>query len=161
MLMGIGRIVPRDLTLWRYKIPTTVKIFVFLLLRKKILTQDVLRRRNIGCAIGCVVCNSITIETAKHLLFQCDYAVQVWQGLGARLGIKILANGQAIQDIWLNSLQQQGNWHWKKNMPILLSAACWLLWKHPNGIVFRDRRMLPTILVDRIIHELEMWVKYC
>lgn len=161
ILMGIGRIVPRDVQLWRYKISTTVKVFVFLLLRKKILTQDVLRRRNIGCTMGCVVCGSTGIELARHLMFQCSYTVQIWRGLEEELGIRILTTGQTVQEIWLNSMQLQSNRYWKKNRSVLLSATCWLIWKNRNAIVFNDRRMLPRMLVQRIIHEFQMWVKYC
>lgn len=140
---------------------STVKVFLFLLLRETILTQDVLQSRNIGCDIGCVVCQSTDIETAIHLIFQCSYAVQTWQEVQSRIGVRIIASGQSLQEIWHNSLQLQGNRYWYKMKPILISCGCWLLWKQRNGIVFNDKRLPPRILADRIVHEFQMWAKFC
>ena len=45
-IMGEGRAIDSIRVVWKYKIPQTVKIFSYLLLKGKILTRDVLQQRN-------------------------------------------------------------------------------------------------------------------
>lgn len=46
MIMGGGKIQSRYVVMWKYKVPPTGRIFGYLLLRNKILTQEVLRKRH-------------------------------------------------------------------------------------------------------------------
>lgn len=71
LLMGGGRIFWPLRQTWGYSIPPTVKIFIHLLLLDKILTREVMQRRNFHCSLECALCDSQEPETAKHLFFDC------------------------------------------------------------------------------------------
>lgn len=52
-MIGVGKIKDRYSDIWKYKIPDTVKVFIFLMLGRKILAQDVLLRGRIRCDVSC------------------------------------------------------------------------------------------------------------
>ncbi len=65
--------------LWGLRIPLKLKIFVWPVLRYKLLTADRLAKRGwIGPTI-CSLC-SAGGENLDHLLFLCPYARSVWEG---------------------------------------------------------------------------------
>lgn len=56
--------------IWRLKIPTKVKVFLWLVLKKRLLTIDNLLRRRWSGYIVCVMCG-VDLETVDHLLVGC------------------------------------------------------------------------------------------
>lgn len=76
---------------WKAKVPPSVRIFGYLLLKKKILRRDVLLRRRVQCDRQCVMCSTNSDETAVHLLFRCAYARRVWRTVDDKLGFQLLA----------------------------------------------------------------------
>lgn len=63
--------------IWRCHAPINVKIFVYLVLKERILTHDMMERRGMKCDLPYVVCSTCLIETPLPLLFLCPYAKQV------------------------------------------------------------------------------------
>ena len=63
--------------LWKLKIPLKIKIFLWFLHRKELLTKDNLaKRRWIGCK-KCVFCDAD--ESAEHLFVKCTFARDIWR----------------------------------------------------------------------------------
>jgi hypothetical protein len=61
---------------WKYRIPEKIKIFMWLVVQKAILTKDnMLIRKWQGCP-GCYLCNAP--EMVDHLLFSCPVAKVIW-----------------------------------------------------------------------------------
>ncbi|KAJ1703351.1 hypothetical protein LUZ63_003130 [Rhynchospora breviuscula] len=73
---GVGS--PYHTLLWKLKIPPKVKVFLWVVLLDRALTQQNLLKRNRPTISACKCCNHDIIETATHLFVQCDYAVQLW-----------------------------------------------------------------------------------
>ena len=64
--------------LWRLKVPLKIKIFMWFLYKKVLLTKDNLaKRRWHGCKKKCVFCDSD--ETIDHLFISCSMARLVWR----------------------------------------------------------------------------------
>ena len=63
-----GRVIMQNLEVWTAKVPPSVRIFGYLMMKRKILTRDVLRRRGVNCERHYVICLSNSGETAVHLL---------------------------------------------------------------------------------------------
>jgi hypothetical protein len=59
--------------LWKSKVQPKCKFFMCLLLRKRILTDDVLHTRGMNHGEQCTLCDQEQ-ETATHLVFDCPYA---------------------------------------------------------------------------------------
>lgn len=65
--------------IWRFSIPQSVKFFLFLLLKNKLLTREVLIRRSFNCADqSCPMCDSETLETTMHRFSQCHHSREIW-----------------------------------------------------------------------------------
>lgn len=69
MLSQFGKIRGQYSGFWKCKVPSSVKIFPFLMLHGKILTREVLSRRGMQIPIHCVMCSNAQIESIAHVLF--------------------------------------------------------------------------------------------
>jgi hypothetical protein len=67
--------------LWRMKIPSKVKIFMWRALHGILPLKSILYNRHIGTTGGCPICNQGP-EDISHLLFQCETARELWNNLG-------------------------------------------------------------------------------
>lgn len=153
----------RHAALWKFKVPPTVKIFIFLLLKNSLLTHDNMLRRNMRCNLPCTLCENCPVECAFHVFFLCPYAVHVWFILSRKVGFTLMHTGVDIQATWEFSIRNLGSrgGDWKKRGTSLMVCACWMMWKQRNSRIFSDERMQPQMLVDRIWHESVLWMKNC
>ena len=62
--------------LWKTKVPTNIRFFLWLLARKSILTRDNLLKRGWKGDKNCVFCGKA--ETIDHLFFLCSVAKTIW-----------------------------------------------------------------------------------
>ena len=70
---------------WIWKCPCQPKhkVFFWLLLKDRLSTRNVLRRRNMNLeSYNCVLCNNSVEETLEHLFLHCNFARQCWNILG-------------------------------------------------------------------------------
>jgi hypothetical protein len=68
------------------KLPHKIKVFLWLVLRNKILTKDNLKKRNWQGSDGCVFCG--LLESINHLFFDCLVARYVWRVIQVSLNLK-------------------------------------------------------------------------
>lgn len=61
-----------------YKIPPSVKIFMYLLIQNRLFTCDVMIRRGFNCSTTCVMCDN-SDETAMHLFLSVLFCVEYGQ----------------------------------------------------------------------------------
>lgn len=148
IMSGAGKIKWRFQRIWKFKIPPTVKLFLFFLLRGKVLTREVMRRRNFQCEEICEMCSCNQIESAMHLFFQCQYAKELWR----RLGMPSNGIDQSVEDAWLGVSTTD---------PILSACAIWEIWKSRNAAIFEEKRVPLDVTVQWIIHEATLWKKFC
>jgi hypothetical protein len=86
--------------MWKIKIPMRVKTFIWLILKKSILTRDVLLHRGGLCPKNCLLCGSN--ETIDHLFFACPLARYVWNVIIVSFGFnRPFSNVQECVNIWL------------------------------------------------------------
>ncbi|XP_078158176.1 uncharacterized protein LOC144553858 [Carex rostrata] len=104
LLMGGGRISWPFKQIWKQHIPPTVKIFTHLLLLDKMLTREVMMRRNFHCTAECEMCDGHEVESSFHLFFVCGYAMQVWNRVLPGTAISMLTLRDIVQDSWLASV---------------------------------------------------------
>jgi hypothetical protein len=62
--------------IWKAKIPLNIKIYIWMVAQKAILTKDNMIVRGWQGDPGCNFCGSL--ETVDHLLFSCPIAKVVW-----------------------------------------------------------------------------------
>lgn len=85
-------------TIWKLKCPETVRIFIYLLLKGRLLTRDVMARSNCDHCHLCDLCDACSLETAMHLFFECPYVSQVWFHAERTQRSRFLVLGDSIQN---------------------------------------------------------------
>lgn len=148
IMIGAGKIRWPFTGIWKLKLPPTVKGFLFLFLKGKILTREVLRRRNFQCELRCEMCNDQQVESALHLFFRCRHAQAIWSGLGLRGGNQYQTVGESWKEV-------------SDRDSILASSAIWELWKCRNRAIFDNKKVAIDVTVQWIIHEATLWRKFC
>lgn len=148
--------------IWKYRVPQTVNIFCYLLLRNRIQTKQNLRRRGMNCETTCMMCNNCPTESDAHLIFLCPCAISMWFYLGIRGDSIITANQMSVSAIWSKFQQKaasQGD-NLKKYMARILCAV-WALWKQRNEVLFGGSKIPPKMLAERIEQDAKLWETYC
>ncbi|XP_078443744.1 uncharacterized protein LOC144713124 [Wolffia australiana] len=133
-------LIPRSRILWRRRIPLKVKIFGWLLLRRRLVTRQFRQRWYPGNTAECVLCSG-AVEDCGHLFFRCPTAQAVWQAAGVGS-----VDPATEEDFW-NSIsgglfRQEPEWQ-------RIFAHLWAIWLHRNEVIFKGRP--PS--VDAILHD--------
>lgn len=153
--------------IWKGRAPPKVKIFTYLLLQDRILIHEVMERRGIPCQLQCVMCTSSAVETSVHLVYQCQYAQQVWSRIENKWGVKLVNNTILVPDsipfLWQSSWQvikRLGNMS-RKEWAVHLMGVSWHLWLQRNELIFRGKSLPAKFLADRAWGDGESWLKWC
>jgi hypothetical protein len=73
-------------SIWKVKAPPRVAFFVWTAALGKILTMDILCKRNIMVAEWCCMCKHGG-ESIDHLFLHCEVATEIWSGILQLFGI--------------------------------------------------------------------------
>jgi hypothetical protein len=124
---------PAYKAIWRAKIPEKVRIFMWLIAQKAVLTKDNMIRKNWQGDPNCYFCGSI--EIVEHLLFNCPIAMVVWGVVALSIHQKYMPNSYEQSDPWI-----------KKALPggevvhmFGLAVICWSIWKARNMACFEKK----------------------
>lgn len=123
--------------IWRLKIPPTVRIFTYLWLEGRLLTHDVMERRELLRDLKCATCANCALETALHLFVKCSTAI--WSRVSLLLGHRIMYEGDNIQLTFNRSSKNCRERMSKQTWGIFFMASCWFLWKERNSSVFEGK----------------------
>lgn len=109
------------------------------------------------------MCNSCALETAAHLLFHCTYARRVWHLLAMKLGIRVMVPGSDIQEIWDESFREMcRNGAIKEEIwTCWFVCALWEIRKQQNVVIFKDTKVPPWLIANKIVSEVKLWRQYC
>ncbi|KAJ3705118.1 hypothetical protein LUZ61_008823 [Rhynchospora tenuis] len=138
--------------LWKMKVPPKVKIFLWILLLDRVLTQQNLLIRNWPTIPACQCCDNTTLETSYHLFVSCDYARQIWTLLQVRFSLPFLTFSADLNGFWLQNRAYIGQF-WD----IIWAAATWAIWKERNRRIFANKIMPPNLLMAEICASIVAW----
>ena len=78
-LSGFSHPHPAFKWIWKSACQNKHKVFFWLVLKDRISTSELLRRKNMNLEhYNCVLCSNRVDETLMHLLLQCPFATQCW-----------------------------------------------------------------------------------
>lgn len=128
-LIGHRQIHPVYRWLWKLACQNKRKIFFWLILKDRLSTRALLRRRNMQLPdYSCVLCHHNVEEDLAHLLFHCSFASACWSTLSVI--IPSTPDPCAVVD----SLKLQ------LGLPFFLEiivTMCWSIWMMRNDAIFR------------------------
>jgi hypothetical protein len=164
--MGHSQIHDSYKWLWKSKCQPKHKVFFWLLLKDRLNTRNILRRKNMELAsFDCVFCVNSTEETAQHLFLQCPFAGQCWDS------IQIEAPMNTNFPEAVSQIKDQIQSSFFMETIILMS---WSIWKTRNNqifegippsigsakLLFRKELLLLTHRVkDQHLQVLEAWIQ--
>jgi hypothetical protein len=116
--------------IWKAKIPLKIKIFMWLVAQKAILTKDNMLIKNWKGDLGCCFCGGL--KTVDHLLFSCPVAKVVWGVIAVCFGQRIRPSSYEEFWPWIQKALVGG----EKMYMLGLSAICWAVLTAKNKNCF-------------------------
>jgi hypothetical protein len=91
--------------IWKMKVPLKIKIFMWFLHRKVILTKDNLIKRNWNGNDSCCFC--VNDESIQHLFFECPLAKLIWRIIHMTFGLEPPKNTAHLFGNWLKGIPKK------------------------------------------------------
>ncbi|XP_074349748.1 uncharacterized protein LOC141689374 [Apium graveolens] len=134
--------------LWNLKIPPKVKNFLWRASTNCLPTKDLLQQKRIPVNILCPICHD-TSETILHCLVLCPFAEICW----TRVHVQPIHGVFHSFCEWLLLLFEQLD---KKEVHISV-MVCWMLWKHRNELVWNQRSLEISKILESACSILNQW----
>jgi hypothetical protein len=138
--------------IWKIKVPLKIKIFMWFLHRKVILTKDNLVKRSWQGCKSCSFCHKD--ETIQHLFFDCSFAKIVWRIIHMTFGISPPTTVSNLFGNWLANIPK------KELMQVRVGvcAILWAMWNVRNDFIFNKPKK-PSFLqvIPMATHWIRMW----
>jgi hypothetical protein len=139
--------------LWKIKIPLKIKIFMWFLIYKVLLTKDNLAKRKWNGCQKCCFCDST--ETVNHLFITCPFVKIIWRMVYLTYNIPPPANVTNMFGKWLNGVCKDD----KHKIRVGISAICWSVWRTRNDIIFNKQNGTNFLqVIRRAAHWIQQWV---
>ena len=93
---------------WKRRLPLKIKIFAWLLLRRRLMTRSLRHRMVPDSHVECRLC-ARAVEDCPHLFFACPLAQEVWQATG--VGRLVVTSEEAFwQSLSGSSFRREAEW---------------------------------------------------
>jgi hypothetical protein len=119
--------------MWKSKIPSKIKIFLWLVMNNAILTKDNMIRRKWKGDPACYFCPHD--ESVNHLFFQCNVAKAVWAIIAKCIGADNIPRSFSQSWTWADRWLPSG----KKFHAIGIVGVYWAIWKTCNKVCFEGK----------------------
>ncbi|CAN1126971.1 Putative ribonuclease H protein At1g65750 [Linum perenne] len=130
-------------TVWRWKGPSRVKHFLWLVAHNRILTNVERQRRHLTNEAGCQRCTGLNEDTL-HVIRDCKVAREVWSSL-----LPPGFDGNFFTDdlqTWLQHGLKHAEWG------LSFGITLWILWKARNETTFESKLATCDQLRLRVLH---------
>jgi hypothetical protein len=138
--------------IWKIKVPLKIKIFMWFLHHKVILTKDNLAKRNWEGSKTCVFCDKD--ESIQHLFFECPLAKTVWRIIFLAFSISPPSNITNLFGNWLSGIA-------KKDLIQIRVGVCaivWAIWNVRNDFIFNKQKPHSFLqVIPLAIHWIRTW----
>jgi hypothetical protein len=113
---------------WKIIAPPRIHIFLWLVVKNKILTRENMSKRKPLDDMSCLSCSDA--ETVNHPFFSCCVAKCAWEALSEVMKFQTGGDFESIAKLWLQNKKY-------KFVNLRIAAMLWTLWKSRNDIVFQ------------------------
>jgi hypothetical protein len=138
--------------IWKMKVPLKIKVFMWFLHRKVILTKDNLIKRQWNGNDKCCFCDNK--ESIQYLFFDCPLAKIIWRIIHMTFGLSPPKNINNLFGNWLKGIPKDDL------VPIRVGvcAVIWALWNTRNGFVFNKPNKNSFLqVIPMATHWIRMW----
>jgi len=147
-LSGHSPIHPAFKWLWNCSCQPKHKVFFWLLLKDRLSTRELLKRKNMVLQeYSCVLCNTSVDESLLHLFLHCPFSISCW----AIINIQVDPNLGPFE----NLMSFRDQLHEPFFMEIIV-LMCWVIWKARKDLIFRQINPNIHIAKQCFLDELQM-----
>lgn len=126
--------------------PAKIKVFLWLMNKKSILTRGNLLKRGWKGDKCCFFCGQD--ESIDHLFFTCSVARLIWSLLKCAFDLNsIPLNLNDCFDRWIKTFPKLD----KRLVLVGVSALFWSIWKCRNDIVFNRRKFCDPMVIVKLM----------
>nr|GMD37695.1 LINE-type retrotransposon LIb DNA [Ipomoea batatas] len=131
---------------WKVKTAERCRMFLWLAVKNKLLTNAVRARRQLTDEDGCTACREFC-ESIDHILMHCDVARTCWRKTHTPTSFTLGAASPFIQWLKLNcsSKEMMNDVPWS----LIFTCTCWELWKARNKRIFEHVNPSPQEIIRR------------
>jgi hypothetical protein len=138
--------------IWKIKVPLKIRIFMWFLLKRVLLTKDNLARRNWQGSKKCCFCDKD--ESIQHLFLSCPLAKIVWQIVYMAFNITPPTNITNMFGNWLSGVAKVN----KAHIRVGVCALLWAVWNTRNDYIFNKAKSTSFMqVVPMATHWIRMW----
>ena len=124
---------------WHVKVPQRIKLFTWLLLHDKLLTNATRARRHLTNDPSCLECGA-SMESSEHVLRLCPKARDVWASLTAT-GLDFSFDELNFMEWFFHNT---GGNHADRDWSTKFLTTLWYLWKWTCSACLNDSRDIPN-----------------
>lgn len=129
-LIGFTQASPFFKWLWASSNLGHHKFFFWLLIRDRLNTRNLLRRKNMVLDnYHCVLCHLRCEETCFHLFFDCPFSRDCWSTMSINWDTNL-----SPLDMMIQARQNFGSPIFRE----IIITACWIIWTTRNGVIFNS-----------------------
>jgi hypothetical protein len=124
-------------TLWKVKLPSKIKLFLWRLARSSIPTADVLEHRHMIDSAACMICGAL--DSWRHTMIDCTMARCIWA----------LADENLVQEMGQYANDNPRDWLFAMNealtpdMFMHMAVTLWAVWGAKRKAVYEDIHQSP------------------
>ncbi|CAN1139782.1 Putative ribonuclease H protein At1g65750 [Linum perenne] len=128
-------------SIWQWKGPNRVRLFLWLAIQDKLLTNSQRQRRHLSSDATCSTCQDPN-EDVSHVIRDCKFALEVWHLIG-NFDLDSMAWNCQLSE-WISKSLYSPN-------GLLFGLICWCLWKSRNGRIFSNSTDTARQVAARIV----------
>ncbi|KAL5732115.1 hypothetical protein ACHQM5_004769 [Ranunculus cassubicifolius] len=133
---------------WLAQVPSRINFGIWQMVRGRVLTADVLKRRGYHMASRCFLCEEED-ESIDHLLLNCKLSRKVWDYFWFNSS-RTWPNDVGIREFvfqWgSEKFSKAGNLYWK----LICHAILWTLWVERNNRCFEEKKETEDRLISKV-----------
>ncbi|CAN1193234.1 Putative ribonuclease H protein At1g65750 [Linum perenne] len=129
---------------WKWKGPHRIRMFLWLAIQGKLLTNQERYRRHMTLHTACGYCQD-TSESVTHVLRDCAFAKEVW---------RIVGGFDTSGSLWQGSGSEWLCHGLNSEKCLLFAVVCWWLWRARNERTFANSTEPASAIARRI----QYWV---
>ncbi|KAE8715589.1 hypothetical protein F3Y22_tig00110163pilonHSYRG00265 [Hibiscus syriacus] len=127
----------RWMKVWTFPVPQRIRVFLWISLHGRLLTNAERMRRHIAVSAWCPLSLSED-EDISHALRRCSFALGVWRTVLGRDDLPTFLT-LPMEDWLLKGLSGRGKLPWNGTKGAMYFAVvCWKLWKRRSKLVFQN-----------------------
>ncbi|WMV31014.1 hypothetical protein MTR67_024399 [Solanum verrucosum] len=149
--------------IWIKGLPFKFSFFLWRVWKKRIATDDNLRRIRIHIVSKCYCCEKGELETMTHLLLTAPITQRLWKQFASCAGLNI--DGIHLHHLLIKWWKYEGNPKLQQIMKAIPAIVTWELWKmrnsirHDKKVSFDKMFSQCQIIVHRLIKANYPWLK--